>query len=217
MEAVITKEDLARMARRARDAAVGCKCMGTALKDRILMDLADLLEERRAEIMEVNAREAASARKNGLPEAMADRMTLTQARYSEMVSGVRAVAALPDPVGRILDGRTLPSGLRLMRRTVPLGVIGVIFESRPNVTIDIAALCLKSGNACILRGGSECLETNVMLHKAVTDALSRNGADPAAAAFIASPDRELVKAMLCMYCAFPAWLSSSAQTARSLT
>lgn len=198
MEQALTLEGLAAMARRARDAAEGCKCMGTAQKNRILMDLADLLDKRRAAIMEVNAREAAKAREDGLPEAMADRMTLTDARYSEMVSGVRAVAALPDPVGRVLDGRTLPSGLRLMRRTVPLGVIGVIFESRPNVTVDIASLCLKSGNACILRGGSECLETNIMLHQAVSDALARNGADPSAVSFVSSPDHALVKAMLCM-------------------
>ncbi len=198
MEQALTLEGLAAMARRARDAADGCKCMGTAEKNRILMTLADLLEERRSAIMEANAREAAAARRNGLPEAMADRMTLTDARYSEMVSGVRAVAALPDPVGRVIDGRTLPSGLRLMRRTVPLGVIGVIFESRPNVTIDIASLCLKSGNACILRGGSECLETNRLLHQAVADALSRNGAEPASVSFISSPDHALVKAMLCM-------------------
>jgi len=198
MEQALTLKGLAKMARQARDAADGCKCMGTAQKNRILMDLAELLEKRRKAIMEVNAREAAKARENGLPEAMADRMTLTQSRYSEMVSGVRAVAALPDPVGRVLDGRTLPSGLKLMRRTVPLGVIGVIFESRPNVTIDIASLCLKSGNACILRGGSECLETNIMLHEAASDALTQNGADPAAVSFVSSPDHALVKAMLCM-------------------
>jgi glutamate-5-semialdehyde dehydrogenase len=198
MDQHMTKEDLAVMARRARDAADGCKCMGTAMKNRILMDLADLLEKRRSDIMAVNSREADAARKNGLPEAMADRMTLTPARYDEMVSGVRAVAALPDPVGRVLEGRVLPSGLRLMRRSVPLGVVGVIFESRPNVTVDIASLCLKSGNACILRGGSECLKTNILLHKAVADALEQNGADSSAVAFIASPDHELVKAMLCM-------------------
>lgn len=188
--------DLEGMAQKTHEAAVACRVMSTEKKNAILSTLAILLEKHRDEIRRENALEVEKARENGLSEAMVDRMTLTNGRYDEMVTGVRDVMALPDPVGRVLDGRTLPSGLRISLRSVPLGVVGVIFESRPNVTVDIACLCLKSGNACILRGGSECLGTNTLLHRVICEAIKENGEDPATVSFITSSDHSLVTRML---------------------
>lgn len=165
-------------------------------KNEVLLSIANLLEKMKNFILEVNAKEVKEAIGRDLPAPMIDRMTLTEARFKEMVDGVRRVASLPDPVGRILEGHTVPSGLQIVKRTVPLGVIGVIYESRPNVTVDIAALCIKSGNACILRGGSECFKTNLTLFELMQEAIGATSLPVHAVNFITSTDRELVNKLL---------------------
>ncbi len=189
-------EELKIMCREAYEASLDYALLSTSKKNEILLKLADLLAEREAEIMKINSEDVNNASKRGLTHALVDRMTFTKARFDEMVEGVRKVALLDDPLNRIWDGKTLPSGLSLYKRAVPLGVVGVIYESRPNVTVDIAALCLKSGNACVLRGGSECLNTNGKLHEIIKEALQKCGVSAAGAAFVNSPDRDLVAVML---------------------
>lgn len=192
----MNEENLIQMCKQAYQASHECALLSTAQKNAILLDLAVMLENGKEEIMRVNAVEARDAAKKGLAPALVDRMTFNDARFKEMCDGVRKVAALDDPLNRIYDGRTLPSGLSLYKHTVPLGVVGVIFESRPNVTVDIAALCLKSGNACVLRGGSECIRTNSILHEIIEKVLKKHAVAPAAVSFVSSPDRELIGAML---------------------
>lgn len=188
--------ELKDLARRAYEASLDYAMLDTAAKNRALMKIAAALRDAHDEIFRINAAEAREAAKKGLAEALVDRMTITEARFEEMVSGVEKVAALDDPLNRVYDGVTLPSGLSLRKRSVPLGVVGVIFESRPNVTVDITALCLKSGNACVLRGGSECIGTNTLLHGIIAKALEESGISPDGAALIPDPDRALVAVML---------------------
>lgn len=167
-----------------------------AAKNDALLNIVNLLEKMKKFILEVNAKEVKEALSRDLPVPMIDRMNLTEARFQEMVDGVRHVATLPDPVGRILEGRCMPSGLQVVKRTVPLGVIGVVYESRPNVTVDIASLCIKSGNACILRGGSECFKTNLTLAECMQEALDASSLPNQSVQFISSTDRELVNKLL---------------------
>lgn len=155
--------DMEDAARKASGASYVLASASTAEKNRALLALAERLDAARAEISEKNAADVEAARKNGLSEAKLDRLTLTKARLDEIIGGVRKVASLPDPVGEEFDSRVLPNGLRLRKRRVPIGVLGVIYEARPNVTVDIASLALKTGNACILRGGSETFGTNMVL------------------------------------------------------
>jgi len=147
----------------------------TATRDRALARLADLLGERSAEVLEANAADLADERALGLTDALRDRLTLTEERVAAMADGVRAIAALPDPVGEELDRRTLPSGLDLRKVRVPLGVVAVIYEARPNVTVDCAALCLKSGNAIVLRGSSYAQRSNAALAALVREAVADAG------------------------------------------
>lgn len=169
---------------------------GTKEKNEALAGIAAVLTKMKTFIMEVNAKEVADAKGRGLPAPMIDRMTLTDTRFDEMVHGIQNVIDLPDPVGRIIDGHTEPSGLSIMRRSVPLGVVGVIYESRPNVTVDIAALCIKSGNACILRGGSECFQTNLTMYELMQEALTNSSIPASCVNLVTSTDRELVNKML---------------------
>lgn len=192
----MNNQELTALARKAYEASLDYALLNTAHKNRALLAIAKALRGAHDEIFKINAAEAQKAAQNGLSGALVDRMTITEARFEEMVSGVEKVAALDDPLNRIYDGVTLPSGLSLRKRSVPLGVVGVIFESRPNVTVDITALCLKSGNACILRGGSECIETNKLLHSIIAKALDDSGINPDGAALIPDPDRALVPVML---------------------
>ena len=133
---------------------------GTARKNAALNAIADVLTERQTEWLSANAEDVAAAKEAGMRPAMLDRLTLTPERVAGIVDGVRQVAALPDPIGRVDKMETRPNGLIIGRRRVPLGVIAIIFEARPNVTVDAAALCLKSGNVCILRGGKEAIRSN---------------------------------------------------------
>ena len=152
---------------RARAAAAELARMSTADKNAALEKIAVSLEQNAAAIKAANAVDVANARKNGLADAMVDRLTLTDARFQSMVDGVRHIVALPDPVGEALWTRDRPSGITIRKVRVPFGVVAVVFESRPNVFVDTAALCLKTGNAVILRGGKEAIETNKALAKAV--------------------------------------------------
>lgn len=185
-------------ARRAREASRRLALASTDDKNRALLRLADLLESRSAPVLEANAGDVRSARDSGLTEAMIDRLLITEQRLDAMAADVRHIVTLPDPIGEETDAQRLPNGLRIARRRVPLGVIGIIYESRPNVTIDISALCLKSGNAAILRGGKESRRSSAALMDLVGEALQSTGLPADAAQLVRDPDRALVGEMLTM-------------------
>ncbi|MBA5205975.1 MULTISPECIES: glutamate-5-semialdehyde dehydrogenase [Pectobacterium] len=187
---------LEQMGKAAKAASYQLAVLSTAQKDRALLTIADLLEAESATILAANALDLADARQNGMSEALQDRLLLTQERLSAIASDVRQVCRLTDPVGQVIDGSMLDNGLKLERRRVPLGVVGVIYEARPNVTIDVASLCLKTGNAVILRGGKETYRTNAATVKVIQQALSQCGLPAAAVQAIESPDRELVNQLL---------------------
>jgi glutamate-5-semialdehyde dehydrogenase len=172
--------------------------LSSEVKDRALRAVACDLEAKQKEIVAANARDMQAGKENGLSESLLDRLLLTPERIKGMADGVRDVVMLPDPVGEEFDGRTLPNGLRICRRRVPLGVIGSIYESRPNVTVDIAALALKSGNACILRAGREAINSVVVLGGIIREAIAREGIPADAVQIVDNPDRVLVEAMLKM-------------------
>lgn len=167
-------------------------------KNQALIRIADLLEQNSAPILAANELDIAKAREQGSSEALLDRLLLTQARLESIAADVRKVCQLADPVGEVIDGGVLESGLRLERRRVPLGVVGVIYEARPNVTVDVASLCLKTGNAVILRGGKETHNTNVAMVSVIQQALSECGLPQAAIQAIDNSDRALVNELLKM-------------------
>jgi glutamate-5-semialdehyde dehydrogenase len=191
-----TAVDLDQMGRAAKAASRQLATLSTQLKNRALLAIADEIEGQAERIMAENALDMAEGRARGLSEALLDRLLLTPARLAALAADTRSVATLPDPVGADIEGRLLPNGLRLSKRRIPIGVIGVIYEARPNVTIDVATLCLKTGNASILRGGKETLRSNLALTQAIQDALARVGLPQAAVQYIDSPDRELVTRLL---------------------
>jgi glutamate-5-semialdehyde dehydrogenase len=180
----------------AREAAYQLATINTAQKNQALLSIAQELEARQSTILAANAKDIAAGREAGLSEAMLDRLLLTPERLAGIANDVRKVVSLDDPVGAELDSRVLENGLRLSRRRVPIGVIGVIYEARPNVTIDIAALCLKTGNASILRGGRETFHSNLELVKVIQAALASTGLPIAAVQYIDNPDRALVAELL---------------------
>ena len=184
---------------KARAAAAAFVRFDTAAKNAALLAIADRLEADKAAIDAANARDVENARAAGLSPAMVDRLTLTDARFKSMVDGVRHVASLPDPVGETIWQRTRPSGISIRKVRVPFGVVAVVFESRPNVFVDTAALCLKTGNAIILRGGKEAILSNKALADAVSAALAGVGAPSAAVQFVDILDHaavaELVRAV----------------------
>ncbi|HCN27400.1 MAG TPA: gamma-glutamyl-phosphate reductase, partial [Verrucomicrobiales bacterium] len=155
------------MGRRARAAAHELVKLTTAKKNAILLMMADEIEAREAGILAANEKDLERARANGLSSAMVDRLTLNPKRLKAIADAVREVAALPDPVGELLSEWTRPNGIRIRKVRVPIGVIGIIFESRPNVTSDAASLCFKTGNATLLRGGSEAIDSNIALAAAL--------------------------------------------------
>ena len=163
------------MGRRAKAAGIRLAAADTAAKNTALLEIARGLTENADAIAAENAKDVAAARESGIPGPMVDRLTLTAARLDGIADGVRKVAALDDPVGKIDAGWTRPNGLKICKTRVPLGVIGIIFEARPNVTADAAALCLKSGNACILRGGREAIRSNLMIADIMRRALAKAG------------------------------------------
>lgn len=189
---------LEQMGIAAKAASYKLALLSSREKNRVLEKIADELEAQTETILNANAQDVAEARTNGLSEAMLDRLALTPARLKAIADDVRQVCNLADPVGQVIDGGLLDSGLRLERRRVPLGVIGVIYEARPNVTVDVASLCLKTGNAAILRGGKETYRTNAATVRVIQQALTSCGLPEAAVQAIESPDRALVNEMLRM-------------------
>jgi glutamate-5-semialdehyde dehydrogenase len=173
----------------ARRAARELVVATTDAKNAALLRLAELLGERADVVLQANAEDLADERAAGLTPALRDRLTLDEARIADMAEGVRAIAALPDPVGEVLDERTLASGLQLRKVRVPLGVIAVVYEARPNVTVDCAALTLKSGNAIVLRGSSYAVRSNAALAELVREALADAGLPEAAVELLTSGDR----------------------------
>ena len=169
------EERIHELALRARAAAAELAKRTTAEKDAALLKIADRLEADKSSIMAANAEDVANAKAAGIGAAMVDRLTLTEARFKSMVDGVRYVVSLPDPVGEEMWSRTRPSGITIRKVRVPFGVVAVVFESRPNVFVDTAALCLKTGNAIILRGGKEALCSNKALAASVSAALAEHG------------------------------------------
>ncbi|MCJ7511126.1 MAG: glutamate-5-semialdehyde dehydrogenase, partial [Dehalococcoidia bacterium] len=165
---------------------------------RALHSIAEALLARQEEILAANAEDHAAAKASGISASVLDRLLLNPDRLAAVADGVRTVAALPDPVGEVIDMRTLPNGLIVGRRRVPLGVIAAIYEARPNVTVDIASLCLKSGNACILRGGKEVIRSNTVLARVLQEAATAAGVPEGAIQLIENTDRALVGEMLKM-------------------
>jgi glutamate-5-semialdehyde dehydrogenase len=170
----------------------------TEIKNRALLGIAGALRARQDEILAANSQDYKESEASGMSAAMLDRLMLNPSRLDGIAQDVRTVAALPDPVGEVIEERTLPNGLQLSKKRVPLGVIGAIYESRPNVTVDISVLCLKSGNAVILRGGKEALRSNLALAKVVQEAAYKAGVPQGAIQIIESTDRALVDYMLKM-------------------
>ncbi|MBD2825981.1 glutamate-5-semialdehyde dehydrogenase [Xenorhabdus szentirmaii] len=189
---------LEQMGKAAKAASWQLAQLSTNQKNQALHHIADLLEAEIEIILAANQQDMNQARENGMSEALLDRLLLTPERLNAIANDVRQVCRLADPVGQVMDGQWLDSGLQLSRRRVPLGVVGVIYEARPNVTIDVASLCLKTGNAVILRGGKETHHTNQAMVKVIQQALEQNGLPAAAVQAINKPDRELVSELLKM-------------------
>ena len=184
------------MGRAARAASRTLARKTTAEKDALLRTLADALEESSGAILSANAADLESGREKGLTPALLDRLSLAGGRLAGVAADIRRVASLPDPVGQVFDEKMLDSGVKLHRVRVPLGVLGAIYEARPNVTADIASLALKTGNAAILRGGSETLRTNVAMVNALKGALKESGFPEDSLQLVESPDRALVTQLL---------------------
>ena len=191
-------EYMTDLGRRARRASRAMARASTAAKNAALGAVADAIERERATLKEANARDLARARDKGFDAAFIDRLTLSDKAMNTMIEGLRQVAALADPIGEISGLKYRPSGIQVGQMRVPLGVIGIIYESRPNVTIDAAALCLKSGNATILRGGSEALECNTVLAKLISEGLETAGLPQDAVQVVATADRAAVGKLITM-------------------
>jgi glutamate-5-semialdehyde dehydrogenase len=185
-----------QLCREAKTAARALAVMGSQVKNRVLVDLAEALTSRKSEIQAANAKDLAAAQEAGLSAAMIDRLTLSDKVILSMAQGLTEVAALPDPVGEVTGMRRRPNGLLVGRRRIPLGVIGFIYESRPNVTIDAAALCLKSGNAVVLKGGKEAIDSNLALGRIIAEVLEDHKIPPACASVIPTTDRAATLALL---------------------
>ncbi|MFN2134586.1 MAG: glutamate-5-semialdehyde dehydrogenase [Candidatus Promineifilaceae bacterium] len=188
--------DLQAMGQAARAASYDLATRTTTEKNSALLAVAAELESQASAVLEANAEDIARAREQGLSDALIDRLLLTQMRLSDLAADTRRVAGLPDPVGVDIESRVLPNGLRLSRRRIPIGVLGIIYEARPNVTIDIATLSVKTGNAAILRGGKETLCSNLALVNVIQAALEKAGLPGSAIQYIDDPDRALVNEML---------------------
>ncbi|MBU6482200.1 MAG: glutamate-5-semialdehyde dehydrogenase [Nitrospirae bacterium] len=181
---------------RAKRAAGRLATLSTAVKNRALLAMAESLEEQKDVLLAANELDLEAFGTEPEKKAMADRLGLTTERIVEMAAGLREVAALPDPLGDMSKMWTRPNGMQVGRVRVPIGVIGIIYESRPNVTADSAALCLKSGNACVLRGGSEAIHSNTAIAAVLSEAAEKAGIPAGAISFVARPDRELVPLLL---------------------
>jgi len=183
-------------ARAARRAAPALALMPTRAKNEALLQMARGLEEKTGGLLQANRADLERARARGLTRAFLDRLTLTEPRIAEMAAGLRQIAALPDPVGAVVETWRRPNGIEIARVRVPLGVIGFIYESRPNVTADAAGLCVKAGDAVVLRGGSEAIESNALIAAVMAKALEKAGGPPDAIQFVDTTDREAVAVLL---------------------
>lgn len=192
------QEYMIELGENARDAARLVAKADTNLKNQALLAMADAIDSSRPALREANAKDLENGRNNGLDDAMLDRLELTDSRIDTMIEGLRQVASLPDPVGAINDLKFLPSGIQVGKMRVPLGVIGIIYESRPNVTVEAASLCLKSGNATILRGGSEAINSNQAVAECIQQGLKQAGLPENAVQVVATTDREAVGQMITM-------------------
>ncbi|HEY90522.1 MAG TPA: glutamate-5-semialdehyde dehydrogenase [Dehalococcoidia bacterium] len=190
--------ELQAQGKAAKEASYRMAYISSEIKNQALYNIADDLLSRKDEILAANKQDRKAAKESGMEAAMLDRLMLDKSRLEGIAGDVRTVAELPDPIGETLEMRTLSNGLIIGKRRVPLGVIGSMYESRPNVTVDISALCLKSGNAVILRGGKEALNSNRFLATVVQDAVTRAGIPAGAVQFIDNIDRELVNHLLKM-------------------
>lgn len=188
-------QEILEMARQARAGARQMALLTSEDKNQILQSMADRLVSSQAEILEANAEDMRRGQDTALSAALLDRLQLTPKRFQAMVQGLREVAALPDPVGELLEQRTHENGMILEKRRVPIGVIGIIYESRPNVTADAAGLCLKSGNAPFLRGGKEAFHSNRAIFKALRDGANAAGLPAGALQWVATTDREAVRVL----------------------
>ena len=194
----IVIDELKAKAMSARRAARNLARLPTDAKNKALNNIARCIQREETIILASNAEDIKAGKASGLSESMLDRLMLDSSRLASIAEDVKTVAGLPDPIGESFDVSTLPNGLQIGRRRVPLGVIGAIYESRPNVTIDISVLCLKSGNSVILRGGSESIKSNKILAKVVRDAIDEVGLDMDSVQLIESTDRAIVGQMLSM-------------------
>ncbi len=190
--------ELAVKGKLAKEASRKLAYLSTEVKNGALREIASGLIKNKIEILKANRQDYDEARASGMSEAMLDRLLLTEERLKSIADDVNSVAALPDPVGEVFDMRTMPNGLLIGKKRVPMGVIAAIYESRPNVTIDIASLCLKSGNAVILRGGKEMLRSNIALARVASAALQKAGIPEGAVQLIENTDRALVNELLKM-------------------
>ena len=191
-----TETEVTQKARAAKTASRSLGVMPTAAKNAALAAMAGALRREEARIVAVNAEDVAAARVDGMEGSMIDRLLLDESRVEGLAAALEDLMALPDPVGETIEGKFVESGLEVMRRRVPLGVVGIIYESRPNVTVDIAGICLKSGNAVVLRGGSEARRSNQVLHKIVYAASVDAGMPAGWLGLVESADRALVGEML---------------------
>jgi glutamate-5-semialdehyde dehydrogenase len=183
-------------AQRAREAATALGTATRATKDAALLAMADALLARTPEILTANAADVAAAREGGLTAAMVDRLSLTEGRVAAMAEALRQMAALPDPVGEVVRGSTLPNGLELRQIRVPFGVVGIVYEGRPNVTVDAAGICLKSGNAALLRGSSSAARSNAALTAVLRDAVEATGLPADAVQLLDASTRDSVKELM---------------------
>lgn len=193
-----TYELVQAKAQAAKQAAAKLAVTSTAVKNAALLAMAAALEAQQAEILAANERDMTAAAAKGMKSSMLDRLKLTAERISGMADGLRQVAGLADPVGNVIDGKTLPNGLHITKIRVPLGVIGIIYEARPNVTADAAGLCLKSGNAVILKGGSEAMESNKTVAAILAQAAEGAGIPAGSIQFIDTSDRQAVQELIHM-------------------
>lgn len=193
-----TYELVKAKAQAAKQAAAKLAVTSTAVKNAALLAMAAALEAQQSEILAANERDMTAAAAKGMKSSMLDRLKLTAERISGMADGLRQVAGLADPVGNVIDGKTLPNGLHITKIRVPLGVIGIIYEARPNVTADAAGLCLKSGNAVILKGGSEAMESNKTVAAILAQAAEAAGIPAGSIQFIDTSDRQAVQDLIHM-------------------
>lgn len=190
------KDLIIAKAKEAQSAARVLAGVSTETKNQALLAMAQALVDRQEEIFEANRLDVDKGREKGLSKTLIDRLTLTPARIEDMVEGLRQLVALPDPIGEVVSMWTRPNGLQMGQRRVPLGVVAMIYEARPNVTVDAASLCLKTGNACLLRGGSEAINSNKMIAEIISEAATGAGLPQGAITLIEETDREAVTIML---------------------